>query len=118
MYFGKLSGYGTSNPVLTDVYYILSKQPPTTKQVQNVVVKHGKELHGPDRIYLNAKASLLWNRSAPTPRSRSSFGSEPAEVASTASFVRLGKRRRGRWLFALAELLCLETMGTTFDVVH
>ena len=53
VYFGKLSGYGTSNPVLTDVYYIVSKQDPTTKQVQNVLVKRGKELHGPDRMYLS-----------------------------------------------------------------
>jgi small nuclear ribonucleoprotein (snRNP)-like protein len=41
VYFGKLSGYETSNPVLTDVYYIFSKQDPTTKQVQNVLVKGG-----------------------------------------------------------------------------
>jgi hypothetical protein len=59
VYFGKLSGYGTSNPVLTDVYYILSKQDPTTKQVQNVLVKRGKELHGPDRMYLNANSIVF-----------------------------------------------------------
>jgi hypothetical protein len=59
VYFGKLSGYGTSNPVLTDVYYILSKQDPTTKQVQNVLVKRGKELHGPDRMYINANSIVF-----------------------------------------------------------
>jgi small nuclear ribonucleoprotein (snRNP)-like protein len=59
VYFGKLSGYGTSNPVLTDVYYILSKSDPTTKQVQNVLVKRGKELHGPDRMYLNANSIVF-----------------------------------------------------------
>lgn len=59
MYFVKLSGYGTSNPVLTDVYYILSKQHPTTKQMQNVLVKRGKQLHGPDRIYLNANSIIV-----------------------------------------------------------
>ena len=53
VYFGKLAGYGTSNPVLTEVYYIISKSDPTTKQVQNILVKRGKELHGPDRMYLN-----------------------------------------------------------------
>ena len=31
MYFGKLSGYRTSNPILTDVHYILSKPDPTTQ---------------------------------------------------------------------------------------
>lgn len=59
VYFGKLSGYGTSNPVLTDVFYILSKTDPTTKQVQNVLVKRGKELHGPDRMYLNANSIIF-----------------------------------------------------------
>lgn len=54
VYYGKLSGYGTPNPLLTDVFYILSKTDPTTKQVTNVLIKRGKELHGPDRMYLNA----------------------------------------------------------------
>jgi len=59
VYFGKLAGYGTSNPVLTDVFYILTKSDPTTKQVQNVLVKRGKELHGPDRMYLNASSIVF-----------------------------------------------------------
>lgn len=53
VYYGKLAGYGTRHTVLTDVYYIVSKTDPTTKQVTNVLVKRGKELHGPDRMYLN-----------------------------------------------------------------
>jgi len=59
VYFGKLAGYGTSNPVLTDVYYIVSKTDATSKQVQNVLVKRGKELHGPDRMYLNANSIVF-----------------------------------------------------------
>ena len=55
VYYGKLSGYGTGHPILTDVYYILSKTDPETKQVTNILVKRGKELHGPDRMYLNAR---------------------------------------------------------------
>lgn len=54
VYYGKLSGYGTHNPVLTDVFYIVSKTDPETKQVSNLLVKRGKELHGPDRMYINA----------------------------------------------------------------
>jgi hypothetical protein len=54
VYYGKLSGYGTRNPMLTDVFYILSKTNADTKQVTNVLVKRGKELHAPDRMYLNA----------------------------------------------------------------
>ena len=54
VYYGKLAGYSTRHPVLTDVFYIISKTDPDTKQVTNVLVKRGKELHGPDRMYLNA----------------------------------------------------------------
>jgi hypothetical protein len=53
VYYGKLTGWGTPNPVLTDVFYIVSKTNPDTKEVANVLVKRGKELHGPDRMYLN-----------------------------------------------------------------
>lgn len=54
VYYGKLAGYGTRHPTLTDVFYILSKTDPDSKQVTNVLVKRGKELHGPDRMHLNA----------------------------------------------------------------
>jgi hypothetical protein len=53
VYFGKLQGYGTPDPVLTDVFYVVTNTDPNTKQVSNVLVKRGKELHGPDRMYLN-----------------------------------------------------------------
>jgi hypothetical protein len=54
VYYGKLTGYGTRHVELTDVFYIVSKTDPTTKQVTNVLVKRGKELHEPDRMYVNA----------------------------------------------------------------
>lgn len=53
VYFGKLQGYGTRYPVLLDVYYVQSGTNPDTKQVTNVLVHRGKELHAPDRMYLN-----------------------------------------------------------------
>lgn len=53
VYFGHLQGYGDRNPVLTEVYYIVSQTNPETKQTNNVLVKRGKELHEPDRMYLN-----------------------------------------------------------------
>ncbi len=59
VYYGKLTGYGTPHPLLTDVFYILSKTDPDTKQVTNVLVKRGKELHGPDRMYLNASQIIF-----------------------------------------------------------
>lgn len=59
VYYGKLAGFGTRTPTLTDVFYIVSKTDPTTKQVTNVLVKRGKELHQPDRMYLNASQILF-----------------------------------------------------------
>jgi small nuclear ribonucleoprotein (snRNP)-like protein len=59
VYYGKLSGYGTRNPVLTDVFYIVSKTDPETKQVTNILVKRGKELHGPDRMYINPSQIVM-----------------------------------------------------------
>ena len=53
VYFGHLHDYGTSHPVLTDVYYVVSQGNPETKQVTNSLIKRGKELHEPDRMYLN-----------------------------------------------------------------
>jgi hypothetical protein len=53
VYFGHLYDYGTPNPVLTDVFYVVSQTNPETKQVSNILVKRGKELHEPDRMYIN-----------------------------------------------------------------
>ena len=53
VYYGKLAGYNTHHPILTDVFYLIRNIDPTTKQVTNVLVKRSKELHGPDRMYLN-----------------------------------------------------------------
>jgi hypothetical protein len=57
-YFGKLEGYGTTRPVLSEVYYIVTQNNPETKQSTNVLVKRGKELHEPDRMYLNPNQIL------------------------------------------------------------
>lgn len=59
VYYGKLTGYGTRNPTLTEAYYILSKTDPNTKQVSNLLVKRGKELHSPDRMYLNPTSIVM-----------------------------------------------------------
>ena len=53
VYFGKLQGYGTALPTLTEVFYVVTKTDPESKQVSNVLVKRGKEWHAPDRMYLN-----------------------------------------------------------------
>jgi hypothetical protein len=63
-YFGHLSGYGGQFPVLTEVYYVVSQTNPETKpgeskQINNVLVKRGRELHEPDRMYLNPTQILF-----------------------------------------------------------
>ena len=59
VYYGKLTGYRTRNPELTGAFYIVSKTDPETKQVTNILVKRGKELHGPDRMYLNGNQIMF-----------------------------------------------------------
>jgi len=59
VYFGKLQGLGSRFPVLTEVYYIQSNQNPDTKAVSNVLIKRGKEVHGPDRMILNEKSIVF-----------------------------------------------------------
>lgn len=59
VYFGKLADYGSGQPVLSEVYYVVTKTNPDTKAVSNVLVKRGKELHEPDRMYLNPNQILF-----------------------------------------------------------
>lgn len=59
VYFGQLEGYGGPTPVLRKVYYIVSQTNPETKQVNNVLVRRGQELHKPDRMYLNPRQILF-----------------------------------------------------------
>ena len=59
VFFGHLQGFGTPHPVLTEVYYVVSQTNSETKQVNNVLVKRGKELHEPDRMYLNPSQIVL-----------------------------------------------------------
>lgn len=57
--YGKLTDLGRDYPVLMDVYYIKSGMDPKTKDVKNVLIRRGNELHGPDRMYLNGRHILL-----------------------------------------------------------
>ena len=61
-YFGKLESLGTPwSPyvILTDVYYVQSVTNPETKQTNNILVKRGKEWHGPDRMIINNRHLVL-----------------------------------------------------------
>ena len=59
VYFGHLQGYGSHQPVLSEVYYVVTQTNPETKQSSNVLIKRGKELHEPDRMYLNPQQILF-----------------------------------------------------------
>jgi hypothetical protein len=59
VYFGKMQDYGKAHPVLMDVFYVQSSTNPETKQTSNVLIKRGKELHAPDRMYLNPNQIIL-----------------------------------------------------------
>jgi len=59
VYYGRLEGYGTDHPVLREVYYIQSSVNPQTHEQSNVLLRRGKEWHGPDRMYLNPSQILL-----------------------------------------------------------
>jgi hypothetical protein len=59
VYFGRLEGLGSAYPVLHDVYYVQTATNPETKAVSSVLVKRGKEWHGPDRMILNDKAVVF-----------------------------------------------------------
>jgi hypothetical protein len=59
VYYGRLDGYGTDHPVLREVYYIQSVVNPQTHEQSNILMKRGKEWHGPDRMYLNPSQILL-----------------------------------------------------------
>jgi hypothetical protein len=59
VYFGKLSGYGTDNPVLSEVYYVQTVTDPDTKQQKNILTKRGQEWHQPDKMYINPQQIVI-----------------------------------------------------------
>jgi hypothetical protein len=59
VYFGKLEGLGSPNPVLRSVYYVQSTVDPQTKAVSSVLVKRGGEWHAPDRMVLEASSIVF-----------------------------------------------------------
>lgn len=58
-FYGRLEGFGTQHPVLTEIYYVQSQVNPDTKAVSNILIQRGKEWHAPDRMYLNPDHIIL-----------------------------------------------------------
>ncbi len=59
MYYGKLEGLGRPFPVLRDVFYVQVATDTNSKQSSSVLIRRGKEWHGPDYMVLNPDHILL-----------------------------------------------------------
>lgn len=59
VYYGKLENLPGIYPILRDVFYVVRRENQETKQVTNVLVRRGKELHGPDFMVLNRQSILF-----------------------------------------------------------
>lgn len=64
-YFGKIEKVGQHYIEMTEVYYVQSRQNTETNQIDNILIKRGKELHGPDRMYINTAHVILIEPVAP-----------------------------------------------------
>lgn len=59
VYFGKLEKAAGDNYILRDVFYVLRRSDPESKQVSHVLVRRGKELHGPDYMALRRNHVIM-----------------------------------------------------------
>lgn len=59
VYFGKLENPESTYPLLRNVFYVQSQVNQETKQTSNLLVKRGKEWHGPDVMYLNQRHVVM-----------------------------------------------------------
>lgn len=59
LYYGKLANAGSEFPELTDVYYIQNQVNQETKAVTSVLMPRRNDVHGPDRMFLNAHHIVL-----------------------------------------------------------
>lgn len=68
VYFGKLADLGSAHPILTDVFYVQQITDPESKKVNGILVKRGKEWHGPTQMYLNPTQILFVEPVSPDSR--------------------------------------------------
>ncbi|HVW07704.1 MAG TPA: hypothetical protein VHC90_03935 [Bryobacteraceae bacterium] len=59
VYYGKLENASGMYPVLRDVFYVVRKEDPQNHQVANILVRRGKELHGPEYMVLSRQSILF-----------------------------------------------------------
>lgn len=59
VYYGRLEHAGDAYPVLRDVFYVSTQVNTVTKETSSVIVRRGKELHGPEYMVLNHQSILF-----------------------------------------------------------
>jgi hypothetical protein len=59
VYFGKIESTSESFVLLTDVFYVQTQTGPEEKPAGNILIKRGKELHGPDRMYITTRHIIM-----------------------------------------------------------
>jgi len=55
LFFGKIQGFLSATPILTDVYYVQEQADLETKKVKNVLVRRGSEWHAPNRMVISSR---------------------------------------------------------------
>jgi hypothetical protein len=59
VYYGKVDKIEKDFLVLSDVYYLQTNPAPGAGQAQPIMLKRGKEPHGPDISYINTKYIVM-----------------------------------------------------------
>ncbi|MDI6747191.1 MAG: hypothetical protein QMD17_08605 [Rhodocyclaceae bacterium] len=59
VYFGKLEHASGKSYILRDVFYVVSQSDPESKQISNILVRRGKELHEPEYMLLSRNQVIM-----------------------------------------------------------
>jgi len=59
VFFGKIKTVAPQFIEMTDIYYIKSSKNIQTEQIENRIVKRGKELHGPETMYITRQNIVM-----------------------------------------------------------
>jgi hypothetical protein len=59
VYYGKVVGTTRGFAEMTDVYYIQNQVDAQTKDVKNILVRRGNELHAPNRTRINTRHIVM-----------------------------------------------------------
>ncbi len=68
VYFGKVSDTASAYILIEDVYYIQRVEDPAKKEMKNLLIKRGNELHGPEFMRINSRHVVLIEPVSPDSR--------------------------------------------------